>query len=54
MARGDPARGGRMVFVPYLYPKIKHSTDFGHLILTMPYFKFFSFYDYKQIFLKKN
>ena len=27
--------------VPLPIPKIKNSTDFGHLILVVPYFQFF-------------
>ena len=37
---------------PYLYPKLKNSTDFGHLILVVPYFQFFFCFFYILYFFR--
>ena len=41
MRLGEIARLELNYCVPLPIPKIKNSTDFGHLILVVPYFQFF-------------
>ena len=43
-SRKTPRGGSRIEVVPLPIPKIKNSSDFGHLILVVPYFHFFHFW----------
>ena len=44
-AGADPEKlqgqGHESQWCPYLYPKFKNSTDFGHFISVVPHFQFF-------------